>query len=105
MTRSAKPLPKIKKANNAEYTGGKTSYYEIYITHPTCERREPYVAECNDIIEALGMNFAEGEAFKALWRKAAARQLNVIKKGYTDGKYDAEKVAFYGKRLVIQESE
>ena len=92
------------KTPTTEYTGGKTSYYEIQVTHPTREGRQPYIAECNDIIEALGMNFAEGEAFKALWRRAAARQLDVTKKNYTDGLYDAEKVAFYGDRLVIQSS-
>lgn len=85
-----------------EYTGGKTSYYEVQIEHPTREGRQPYIAECNDVIEALDMNFAEGEAFKALWRRAAARKNGTIKKGYADGLYDAEKAAFYGSRLVVQ---
>lgn len=85
-----------------EYTGGSVSYYCVNIPHPTTKGRVPYVAECNDIIEALGMNYAEGNAFKALWRRAAARQGNA-KRGYTDGLYDAEKVEFFGARLVAQE--
>lgn len=81
-----------------EYTGGSVSYYTVNVDFPTKER-EPYVAECNDIIEALGMSFAEGEAFKAIWRMAAARQ-GRMKKSYTDGVYDAEKVQFFGGRMV-----
>ena len=88
--------------DDREYTGGKVNYYEVQIESPTHEGREPYIAECNDIIEALDMSFAEGEAFKAIWRGAAARK-NLAKRGYTDGLYDAEKVAFYGGRMVVQE--
>lgn len=85
-----------------EYTGGSVSYYRVAVTEPTSGGL-PYVAECNDIIEALGMNYAEGNAFKALWRRCAARTLNLCKKGYEDGLYDAEKVEFFGHRLVVQE--
>lgn len=88
--------------DDREYTGGKVNYYEVQIKRPTREGRDPYTAECNDIIEALDMSFAEGEAFKAIWRGAAARK-NLAKRGYTDGLYDAEKVAFYGGRMVVQE--
>lgn len=82
-----------------EYTGGKTNYYMVDVISPVDQRSDPYTAECQDIIEALGMDFNEGNAFKALWRRAAAR-LGKSKRGYTDGLYDAEKVEFYGKRLV-----
>ena len=81
-------------------TGGSSSYYMVAVTNPTTESNPPYMAECNDIIEALGMNYAEGNAFKALWRKAAARQGNG-KQG-TTALYDSEKVEFFGKRLVVQ---
>ena len=33
----------------------------------------------------------------------AARTLGAKKRGYTDGLYDAEKVAFFGARMVAQE--
>lgn len=84
--------------STAEYTGGKVNYYEVEITHPTREGRDPYIAECNDIIEALGLSFSEGEAFKAIWRKGAAR-IKPGKRGYDGGLYDAEKASFYGRRM------
>ena len=87
----------------AEYTGGSVSYNAIKVERPTNPGADPYTAECNDIIEALGMNYAEGNAFKAIWRRCAAR-LGKSKKGYTDGLYDAEKVVFFGLRLVAQET-
>lgn len=85
---------------NDEYTGGSTTYYQVDITHPINSDAQPYTAECQDIIDALGMTFNEGNAFKALWRRCAARTLGKSKRGYTDGLYDAEKVVFYGERLV-----
>ena len=87
--------------DNREYTGGSVSYYSVHIENST-SGRAPYTAECNDIIEALGMNYAEGNAFKAIWRSCAARNLGLSKKGYDDRKYDAEKVVFFGQRMVEQ---
>jgi hypothetical protein len=83
-----------------EYTGGSVSYYTVPVDKPTDPDKDPYIAECNDIIEALGMNYAEGNAFKAIWRSCAARKLGVAKKGYDDGLYDAQKVVFFGQRMV-----
>ena len=88
--------------STAEYTGGSVSYYTVTVQSPTMEGRDPYKAECNDIIEALKMTYAEGNAFKAIWRKCAAR-LGTMKAGYTDGLYDAEKVEFFGGRMVAIE--
>lgn len=84
-----------------EYTGGKVSYYTVRITQPL-SGNDPYTAECNDIIEALSMNYAEGNAFKAIWRSCAARHLKLGKEGYKDGRYDAEKVVFFGQRMLEQ---
>lgn len=94
------PQTQVKSEDQKEYTGGSVSYYKVLVENPTTAK-VPYTAECNDIIEALGMNFAEGNAFKAIWRLAAARK-GTSKRGYTDGKYDAEKVVFFGQRMVIQ---
>lgn len=88
------------KAEDPEYTGGSSNYYKVFIQHPTT-LDAPYEAECNDIIEALKMTFAEGNAFKAIWRKAKARQ-GVQKKGYDNGLYDSEKVVFFGERMVVE---
>lgn len=85
------------------YTGGSADYYQVSITKTTTPGRPEYIAECNDIIEALGMNFAEGNAFKAIWRRAAQRTLGLRKAGAKDdGLYDAEKVEFFGARMVAQ---
>lgn len=94
------PWQKIEKSVK-EYTGGSVSYYKVVVDTPT-SGGQPYSAECNDIIEALHMNYAEGNAFKAIWRSCAARNLSLSKDGYKDGLYDAEKVVFFGKRMVEQ---
>jgi hypothetical protein len=86
----------------SEYTGKDVSYYLVPIPHP--KRLDPYTAECEDLIEALGMTFAEGCAFKAIWRKCAARTLGLAKAGYKGGLYDAEKAQYYGARMVVQET-
>lgn len=84
-----------------EYTGGSVSYYRARVVSPTSPSQPPYTAECNDIIEALGLNYAEGNILKALWRQAAARQ-GKSKRGYADSKYDLEKIMFFGARLLEQ---
>ena len=83
-----------------EKSGGPTSYYLVFVDKPN-QGADAYQAECGDIIEALGMTFNEGCAFKAIWRTAAARTLNKIKAG-GDALYDAEKVVFYGRRMIAQ---
>lgn len=80
-------------------TGGSSSYYKVHINNPTT-LPAPYDAECNDIIEALQMNFTEGNIFKAIWRMAASRIGNG-KPGNTY-LYDAEKVQFFADRLLTQ---
>ena len=88
-----------------EYTGGSVSYYSVLITNPTTPGRQPYIAECNDVIEALNMSYAEGNALKALWRMCAAKNLGLAKRGYDDTLYDSEKVVFFGQRLVEKAKE
>lgn len=85
-----------------EYTGGSVSYYAVDVNAPINVASDPYTAECQDIIEALKLDFNEGNVLKAIWRRAAAR-LGRSKKGYDDGLYDAEKIVFYGQRLVAIE--
>lgn len=82
-----------------EFTGGDVNYYLVNVSEP--KRLMPYQAECEDIIEALGMTFSEGCAFKAIWRSCAAREMGAKKKGQDPhGVYDAEKVIYYGKRML-----
>ena len=83
-------------------TGGSSDYYKVHINNPTTLNTE-YDAECNDIIEALQMNFAEGNIFKAIWRMAASRLGNG--KPGTTYLYDAEKIEFFAQRLISQNKE
>lgn len=83
-----------------EKSGGDVNYYVVKVVRPN-KAKAAYTAECSDIIESLGMTFNEGEAFKAIWRKAAARTLGKLKEG-GDARYDAQKVAHYGKRMLAQ---
>lgn len=87
--------------DSRQYQGSEVDYYKVSVPDPA-NLPNAYRAECIDIIEALGMTFAEGNAFKAIWRKAAARQ-NLAKKGYTDGLYDSEKAQYFGGRMVAEE--
>lgn len=86
-----------------EYTGKSVSYYKVPIDYPMAGGTA-YTAECGDIIEALGMDYNEGNAFKAIWRKCAARTLGLKKQGYKDGIYDSEKVTYFGERMVVLET-
>lgn len=81
-----------------EHSGGKVNYYLAQVDHPQREEQPPYQAECEDIIEALGMTFDEGCAFKAIWRTASLRTHGAGKKGQ-DPVYDAQKVQHYGRRM------
>ena len=80
-------------------TGGSVDYYKCHVADPIDPNAAPYTAESIDIIEALGMTFAEGEAFKAIWRTCTGRMGGAVK---ADNKalYNAEKVEFFGARMV-----
>lgn len=80
-------------------TGGYSDYYKVVVAYPT-SGADAYTAECNDIIEALDMTFAEGNIMKALWRRAAERSGNG--KPGTTSLYDAEKIVFFAQRLLAQ---
>lgn len=80
-------------------TGDNVDYYLLNIQRP--KRLASYQCECSDIIEALGMSFNEGEAFKAIWRRAALKLGNGKPNATT--KYDAEKIAYYGNRILAEE--
>lgn len=75
--------------------GDDTDYYLLDIPDP--KRVKPHQVECEDIIEALDMRFAEGNIFKALWRKCAER-LGSGKEGDSPIR-NADKIAYYGNRV------
>lgn len=96
----AHDMPVTMEADSREYTGGSVGYYSVVVARPT-SGGAPYTAECNDLIEALNLNYAEGNVLKAVWRIAAARQ-GRSKRGYDDERYDSEKIVFFGQRMVAQ---
>lgn len=79
-------------------TGGRTNYYLVHVDHPQREDQEPYRAECEDIIEALQLNFDEANIFKEIWRSANARKGNG-KEGHK-ALYGAEKILHYAGRIL-----
>jgi hypothetical protein len=76
-----------------ESNGGSSEYYQLAVKGGS--------VECLDVIEALGLNFAEGNILKALWRRSAARR--GAGKAGTSTDYDARKIAFFAARLVAAE--
>lgn len=91
---------KIQKTKESESSGGSCNYYKVQIENPTTHDA-PYIAECNDVIEALEMTFAESNMFKEIWRTAAARTLGKKKAGHT-AKRGAEKILFFAKRHAVK---
>lgn len=81
-------------------SGGFNNYYVVPVKNPQRKGQEPYNAECEDIIQALGMTFDEGCAFKALWRNAAARSGNG--KPGNSSVYDSEKIVHYANRILYK---
>lgn len=81
-------------------SGGHVSYYSVDVDVPS-KGGAPYRAEAIDVIASLDMTFAEGEAFKAVWRCAADR-CGAHKDG-NDTRRDAEKVAYYGEQMTARE--
>ena len=90
---SAKDLAHQKQES---VTGLNVNYYLIDVPNP--KRLEPYVAEVEDIIEALNMTFHEGNALKALVRTAKLR-MNLGKPG-SSPLYEAQKVKHAGDRIL-----
>lgn len=80
-------------------SGGDNDYWVADVTEP--KRLAPYQAECEDLIELFQFNFAEGNAFKALWRMGIAR-IKDGKPGDTPLR-NAQKVAYYGQRMEVQQ--
>lgn len=100
-----KPTP---EPTSIEHTGLSVSYYDVVIkagehTNPEHNQPNDVVVSCNDIIEALGMNYAQANVFKAQWRIAAAAQ-GKMKKG-NNALYDAEKSVFFSDRVLHQQKQ
>lgn len=95
-------IPPHYTADSTELSGGLNSYYLVEVSRPQRDDQPPYIAECEDIIGALDLNFDEGNIFKAIWRAANARKGNG-KAGHVP-KYDAEKVYHSAGRILKRNS-
>jgi hypothetical protein len=94
-------IPKGVKGTDSkeQSSGGDNDYWVANVTEP--KRLDPYKAEAEDLIELFQFSFAEGNAFKALWRMGMDRVASG-KPGDTPLR-NAEKVAYYGTRMVKAE--
>ena len=79
-------------------TGGDVNYYLIDVPHP--KRLEPYVAEVEDIIESLDMEFSEGTVLKSLIRLCKIKQ--GLGKPGSSFIYEAEKINYYANRILVR---
>jgi hypothetical protein len=86
--------PIVKRAS-----GLRNNYYLVRVNNPQREDQVPYTAECEDIIEALGLNFDEANMFKEIWRSANARTHGNAKIGHS-AIYGAEKLVHYAGRIL-----
>lgn len=85
-----------------ENSGGHCEYYHCEVTHPqNPNQKVGYIANCEDIIQALGLTFDEGCEFKSIWRRGRGRQGFV--KAESTALRDAIKAVHYAKRVLALE--
>lgn len=94
------PIPGINvDGPKKENSGLRVNYYLANVTHPQREDQAPYQAECEDIIDALGMTFDEANIFKEIWRTANERTHGKGKEGNSFLRA-AQKIVHYGNRIL-----
>jgi len=86
-----------------EISGGRVDYYRVPVAYPQREDQPPYIAECEDIIDALGMTFDEANIFKEIWRSANERTNGKGKVGNTPIR-SAQKMVHYAGRILRKAS-
>jgi hypothetical protein len=87
------------KPTSVEDSGLRVNYYLVFVADPQREGQPPYMAECEDIIEALNMNFDEANIFKELWRTANERTHGKGKAGNNPIRA-AQKLVHYSGRIL-----
>lgn len=94
------PVPQQER--KPEDSGSHCEYYHCPVDRPqNPNQKVPYIANCEDIIQALGLTFDEGCEFKSLWRRGRARQ--GFLKAETTAVRDAAKAVHYAKRVLAFE--
>lgn len=86
-----------------ENSGFLNNYYLAEVPHPQRLQQSAYVAECEDIIDSLGLTFDEANIFKEIWRTANARK-GAVKKGNTPLRA-AQKLVHYSTRILRKEEQ
>jgi len=88
--------------HSVENSGSHCGYYHCPVTRPqNPNQTEPYIANCEDIIQALGLTFDEGCEFKSIWRRGRGRQ-GFLKAESTPVR-DARKAVHYAQRVLSYE--
>lgn len=96
------PTQTAAKVGKVENSGRHCEYYHCEVTHPQNPNQNvPYIANCEDIIQALGLTFDEGCEFKSIWRRGRGRQ--GFKKAETTAVRDATKAVHYAQRVLAFE--
>lgn len=86
-------------ASQKESSGLRVNYYLVQVDHPQREEQPAYQAECEDIIDALGLTFDEANIFKEIWRIANERTHGKGKEGNNPLRA-AQKLVHYAGRIL-----
>lgn len=79
--------------------GGSCNYYIVDVNKPTTQKSK-YTVECNDLIESLGLSYAEVNIYKEIFRTANERTHKNGKQG-NNPKRASEKILFFALRNAI----
>jgi hypothetical protein len=82
-----------------ESSGLRVNYYLVQVDTPQREEQPPYQAECEDIMDALGLVPDEANIFKEIWRTANERTHGKGKEGNTPLRA-AQKLVHYSGRML-----
>lgn len=82
-----------------ENSGGLVNYYLAPVEFPQRKDQPAYVAECEDIIDALGLTPDEANIFKEIWRTANERTHGKGKEGNNPLRA-AQKMVHYSGRIL-----
>jgi hypothetical protein len=89
----------VSAASQKENSGLRVNYYLAQVDHPQREEQPPYQAECEDIIDALGLTPDEANIFKEIWRTANERTHGKAKEGNNPLRA-AQKLVHYSGRIL-----
>jgi hypothetical protein len=89
----------VNPVSQKESSGLRVNYYLVQVDYPQREEQPPYQAECEDIIDALGLTPDEANIFKEIWRTANERTHGKGKEGNTPLRA-TQKLVHYSGRLL-----